>query len=197
MVLLIDKNLSMANKLDKINDIINYLIKYDYSTTSIIEFNDSEIDILYNLYFNNIVDIHQDISSMMMIYIAIYYDSINNYEQVKKYYMMAIANKNYYAMINLGLYFENIENDAVLAKKYYQMAVEQNNDYAMIILGNSYFKEGNYDMVKKYYQMAILQNNHYAMNNLGYFYDVIENDYDTAKKYYMMAISQNNIYAMK
>lgn len=50
-----------------------------------------------------------------------------NYEQMKKYYLLAIDKKNTLAMCNLANYYKSIENNYELMKKYYLMALQTDN----------------------------------------------------------------------
>ena len=119
-----------------------------------------------------------------------------NYDEMKKYYLMAIEDGNSDAMHNLGFHFENNKNYDEM-KKYYLMAIENGNSSAMNNLG-VYYKcvERNYDEMKKYYLMAIENNNTKAMYNLGLYYENTDLNYYVMEKYYLMAIENNNTLAM-
>jgi TPR repeat protein len=60
-----------------------------------------------------------------------------NYEEAKKYYLMAIEQGNPHAMYNLAKYYATTEKDYKEAKKYYLMAIEQGNSDAMYNLENT------------------------------------------------------------
>lgn len=90
-------------------------------------------------------------------YLAIVYHWIEqNYDEAKKYYLMAIDKNNVDAMVDFGYYFEKIEKNYTEAKKYYMMAIEKNkNIYAMWNLGMYFYRvEKNYNEAIKYYAMA-------------------------------------------
>jgi tetratricopeptide (TPR) repeat protein len=129
--------------------------------------------------------------------LGVYYNIQENYDEMKKYYLMSIILNNSDAMFNLGLHYDAIEENYDLAKKYYLMATELGNSNAMNNLAHYYrYVEENYDLTKKYFLMSINLNNSNAMNNLGYYYYDIEENYDLAKKYYLMAIKLDNAEAM-
>jgi TPR repeat protein len=95
-----------------------------------------------------------------------------NYEEMKKYYLMAIENGNSNAMFHLGLYYYYIEKNYEEMKKYYLMAIENGNSYAMYNLGYYYENiEKNYEEMKKYYLMAIENGHSRAMYALCTYYD--------------------------
>lgn len=54
-----------------------------------------------------------------------YYQNIQDYENMKKYYCIAIKKGIVWAMINIGWYYQFIEKDYKLMKKYYAMAIFQ------------------------------------------------------------------------
>ena len=72
-----------------------------------------------------------------------------NYEEAKKYYLLAIEKGNIAGMNGLGLYFENIEKNYDEAKKYYMMAIEKGDPEAMYNLAGYYESiEKNYEELK-------------------------------------------------
>ena len=66
------------------------------------------------------------------------YRNDENYEDMKKYYQMAIEKANSDAMTHLGHYYQYTEINYKEMMKYYLMAIEKENSYAMTILGNYY-----------------------------------------------------------
>ena len=157
------------------------------------------VDKFIDLFINNSIDdelLTND--STYMRYVGIYYKKVNkDYDQMKKYYLMAIEKGNSKAMNNLGSYYKNIEKDYDQMKKYYLMAIEKRNFTAMNNLGLFYKNiEKDYDQMKKYYIMAIEKGDPSVMNNLGVYYKNIEKDYDQMQKYYLMAIEKGNSTAM-
>jgi hypothetical protein len=71
-----------------------------------------------------------------------YYDIEKNYEQMKKYYFMAIEKDNDVAMNNLGYYYQNVEKDYDQMKKYYLNAIEKGNN-EMIYHLEQFHKDNN------------------------------------------------------
>ena len=77
----------------------------------------------------------------------LYADKVGNFEEAKKYYLMAIddgqgsgtvvGNSN--AMASLGLLYRGLD-DTENAKKYYLMAIDRENSGAMFGLGYLYAK---------------------------------------------------------
>jgi len=162
--------------------------------------NENSLEKIYNLFKNifknNIFE--EPSTDIEYFYYGVYYKIIEeNYDLMKKYYLMAIELNHPNSIVNLAYYYEIIEKNYDLMKKYYLMAIKLNNSSAMYYLA-LYYKntEKNYDLMKKYYLMAIGLNNSIAMNNLGYYYQYIEKNYDLMKKYYLMAIELNNSDAM-
>ena len=110
-----------------------------------------------------------------------------NYELMKKYYLISIDKDNSDSMNNLGYYYKNIENNYDLMKKYYLMAIEMGNSNAMYNLGYYYQTVNyNFELMKKNYLMAISKGNSNAMYNFGYYYKTIQYNYKLMKKYYLL-----------
>jgi len=157
---------------------------------------------IYNLFVNNkIFEIDLDSNDSKnedTYYLGIYHQYITrHYEQMKKYYLMAINCNNGDAMYNLGFYYKAIEQNYEQMKKYYLMAIDKGNTDAMNELGE-YYRNGeiNYEQMKKYYLMAIDKGNTVAMNNLGYYYRFKRINHKLMKKYYLMAIDCGSASAM-
>jgi len=113
-----------------------------------IKFVKTEIQEIKELYETEKLVI-QDALDKTEFNIGVYYNFIEiNYDEAKKYYMMAIEKGNNYAMNNLGCYYHFIEKNYELAKKYYMMAIEKDDEYAMTYLGNYYEKQKNYEWLK-------------------------------------------------
>ena len=162
---------------------------------SLIEHNHIE-DYIVNLYNNELIELNL-IDSNKLLWNGNYYKDIKkNYDEMRKYYLMAIELNNSSTMYNLGLYYETIENYDEM-RKYYLRAIELNNSRAMHNLGLYYQTVENYDEMRKYYLMAIELNNISAMNNLGLYYQTVEKNYNEMKKYYLMAIKLNDSNVIK
>ncbi len=129
----------------------------------------------------------------LFLWIGRYYNDIErDYDNMKKYYLLAIDKDNLIAMVNLGNYYDNIENYDLM-KRYYLMAIDKGNPYAMGNLGYYYQNvEKDYDKMKKYYLMAIDKGEIKSMYNLGRYYENVEKNYDLMKKYYLMTVDKGN-----
>ena len=118
--------------------------------------NNQSLNIIYDLFKNSIkiIDIDNDI---ICLYYGVYYEHIEkNYDEMKKYYLMAIEKGNIIAMNIFACYYEYIEKNYDEMKKYFLMAIEKGDNAAMYNLGYYYqYIEYNYDEMKKYYLMAI------------------------------------------
>jgi len=174
--------------------IINILEKYDLKYVKIE--NENSLEKIYNLFKNNIFE--EPSTDVEYYYYGNYYDEIEeNYDLMKKYYLMAIELNHSYAMYNLAQHYQYPEKNYELMKKYYLMAIELNHSYAMYNLASYYgYTEKNYDLMKKYFLMAIELNNSNAMYWLADYYKYTEKNYDLMKKYYLMAIELNDSDAM-
>jgi TPR repeat protein len=134
-------------------------------TTFNLSFNDTYDENIILSIFNGNLDSDElfydmDNSNVLNLF-GLYYNHIEkNYEQMKKYYIMAIEKNNIDAMINFACYYKNIEKNYEHMKKYYLMAIDNGNVSSMLFLASHYNKiEKNYDMMEKYYLMAIDKGN--------------------------------------
>jgi TPR repeat protein len=128
---------------------------------------------------------------------AKYYYDIEDFEEMVKYYLMAISvGNNVTAMYNLGTYYYNI-NDFENMMKYYHMAIQNNDVHSMINMGAYYHSRKDFEIMKLYYLRAIELGNSDAMFNMGRYYMDIKKDYDMGTKYYMMAAEKGNSDAIK
>ena len=87
-----------------------------------------------------------------LLTLAHFYKTMRNYDEMKKYYRMAIDKGNSDAMLKLGVYYQTIEKDYNIMKKYYRMAIDKENSSAMFNLAVYYQTiEINYNIMEKYY----------------------------------------------
>lgn len=159
----------MSDKFTKINKIIKYLAENNYilQDNELKKMNDTEVNIVYDIYINNIINIQDiEISSDIMVHLARHYCIIHNYDLMKKYYLMAIEKGNQCAMNNLSVYYFLVEKNNDLAKKYLLMAIETGVINAMINLALIYKTENNYDMAIKYYIMALENGDNESFYNI-------------------------------
>ena len=140
---------------------------------------------MYNGHYNN---------TQWWFYLGFYYDLKKDYDNMIKYYLMAIDKGDISSINNLAYFFEE-QKDYDNMIKYYLMAIDKGNDDAMQNLGYYYEKKEDYDNMMKYYLMAIDKGKSGAMHNLGYYYEQKE-DYDNMIKYYLMAIEKGHNGAM-
>jgi TPR repeat protein len=133
-----------------------------------------------------------------------YQESERNYDEMKKYYLMAIEKNHVDAMYRLGDYYYFYEKNYEEMKKYYLMAIEKGEDWmkgklqAINSFANYYSCiEKKYDEMKKYYLMAIEKGCVESMCNLAHYYEEIEKNYDEMKKYYLMAIEIGDMGSMR
>ena len=168
-----------------------------YNVNFDVEYYKNYRDIILDIFDNDNLNYDLNDKNILNI-IALYYDcKMENYDEMKKYYLMSIELKNDRSMVNLGLYYQYIEKNYDEMKKYYLMAVELKNSKSMYNLGYYYRHiEKNYDEMKKYYLMAIELNNFIAMNNLADYYSRVEKNNDEMKKYYLMGIKLNNEFSL-
>ena len=94
-----------------------------------------------------------------------------NYDEMKKYYLMAIEKGDSTSMRNLGIYYKSVDKNYDEMKKYYLMAIEKGCLDSMHDLGNyNQYTDKNYDEMKKYYLMAIEKGCSDSMYSLGHYY---------------------------
>lgn len=88
------------SKLEQIN---KFLEENKFST--LIESQEYLVDILYELYINK--NIPHDVGENLYIHIGNFHCINKNYDEMIKYYKMAIDKGNSEAMYQLGLYYRN------------------------------------------------------------------------------------------
>src|SRR3989304_5436421 len=185
--------------MDNPKDLENVIKSFveDHKCTYIDIKNEKSIKKIYNLFFDHIFV--EPENGIEYLYFGWFYQyAKKDYEQMKKYYLMAIDKGVYEAMFNLGSYYAT-EEEYKLMKKYYLMAIDKGDSNAMYILGYYYEHidlEKDYEQMKKYYLMAIDKGVYEAMFNLGYYYEHIKKDYEQMKKYYLMASDKGDSQAM-
>lgn len=177
------EKLYAINKIRKVNN-------YEIQT------NIDNIDIEYEIFVNNNLTLaEKDLQNVHVFRIlANKYEINKDYENMKKYYLMAIDKGDSFAMFNLALYYESID-DRKNMKKYYLMAIDKGASYAMRGLAVYYEQTYDYENMKKYYLMAIDKGNSDAMLNLALYYER-KDDYKNMKRYYLMAIDKGHSIAI-
>ena len=87
----------------------------------------------------------------ILYYLGSAYGSMENYDLMKKYYLMAINKGNTYAMIELGNYYKKKTKYSIM-KKYFLKAINNGNRDGFFSLGYYYqYIQYNYNLAKKYY----------------------------------------------
>ena len=157
-----------------------------------IQYNENYIDTITDIFNND--NLNYDLTDKNILnIIGLYYRyKIKNYDEMIKYYLMAIDLNDDKAMYNLARYYLRIR-DFNEMKKYYLMAIELNNSGAMCRLAVYYeYFENNFDEMKIYYLMAIELNDVESMYYLAMYYQYVENNIDKMKKYLLMGIELND-----
>lgn len=126
--------------------------------------------------------------------LATHYASVEDFENMKKYFELSIKNGSKYAMYMLGQYYQDEKKNYKEMKKYYLMLIAQGDIIAMNALASYYGKiEKNYNEMKKYYLMSIEKTGCvYALHEMGLHYEMVEKDYGKMKQYYLAAIERGH-----
>jgi len=126
-----------------------------------------------------------------MLFLAKYYYNILKYDEMLKYYLMALCidNGNIDALFNLGIYYYEIEY-YILMKKYWLMAIEKGDVNSMHWIGSYYSEVEDYTLMKKYYLLAYENGHIYSLISLAEYYNFIY-DYNEMKKYCYLAINNS------
>ena len=114
-------------------------------------------DIIIDIHDSLVLDINKyDITNgYILFFIGEYYEHKNiNYNEMIKYYLMAIDKGCSSAMNNLGYYYFYYEADHDEMLKYFLMAIEYGNKTAMKNLGHYYSLISDFDNAKKYTLMG-------------------------------------------
>ena len=191
-------NKKSLNQAIENNRYLNYAIEKENGDLNI---DDNYIDIFNDIFKND--NLNYDLNDKKILnLIGLYYQcKINDFDKMKKYYLLAIKLNCIESMCNLAYYYYleyeyYNKNEYDNIKKYYLMAIGLNSCKAMIEFALYCIQDKKYDEAKKYLLMAIEFNNTKAMIELGIYYKDIEKNYDEMKKYYLMAIELNNTNAM-
>lgn len=177
-----------------------YINKYTNTNINIYLFTDIIInqsliikdnDILYywyNTYDSNNLYIAAENGHIVAMYkYALYCRSLQDYDKMKRYYLMAIANGCMESMCSLGYYYMQIEKDPHTASIYYKMAAKLGHSKGIALLAEYNHRiTRNYNKAIKLYMLAIEKDNVYAMYNLARYYHFIEQN-PLALYYYKMA----------
>lgn len=120
-------------------------------------------------------------------HIGLAYELIKNYDQMKKYYEIAVDMNHVGTMNILGIYYEKMENNDELALKYYNMAKKHNDVNACHNLGLFYQRRDNEELMLENYNHAILLGYKSSYTNIGAFY-LTKGNYQLAETYFLKSI---------
>jgi hypothetical protein len=116
---------------------------------------------------------------------GVYYDTLQDFDNMEKAFLDAVNFDHIQAMNRLGLYYDDIaEKEKML--KYYLLAIDLGETSAMYNLARYYSDHREYDNMIKYYLMAIALKDTDCCYELSIYYQSIK-DFDNMKKYYIMA----------
>jgi hypothetical protein len=143
----------------------------------------------------------------MLYQIGLFYQSLGNYEQMKKYFSWIIYSPTLFVqtkfytnrqtqikliksdtMFKLAKHYEK-SNNVKLMIKYYKMAGNLDNSSALNDLGQYYFNSKSYDLAEYYYVRAIELNNSIATYNMAYYDQFITKNYIRMMSAYEKLIS--------
>lgn len=169
------------------------LIFYDYESPY--------TDIILEMYNNpNIKPENYDLENHIILnLIAQYYHLIFiDYENAKKYYLLAITNGNIDSIFSLALYYKIVEKNYEEMIKYYLLTIQYDSVdaiHALEDLADYYYYHDNIKM-KKYYLLAIEKDSVVAMESLANYYREMK-DYEQMITFYKMAIEHGDIKSIK
>jgi len=136
-----------------------------------------------------------------------YYEKNNDYEQMKKYYKIALVNSHdIRPMIKLMNHHHLIKFNEELMLYYGDMAIKYGSIYATHYIGTYFYNLKKYPQMKKYYILLvnkIMNDFNYVKHediesiiltllDFGIYYDDIENNDMFKKKFFSKAISINS-----
>ena len=129
------------------------ITKFDINININIKFNDDDDKELFveimNGNFNKDYNYKNITNSTILCYIGKYYQIIKkDYDEMKKYYLMAIQKGHIDSMYNLVDYYQNIEKNYDEMKKYYSTEIKKSNHNFIDNVSN-YYKDTEkiYDLV--------------------------------------------------
>jgi hypothetical protein len=130
-----------------------------------------------------------------MYYLAIYYQSIQEFDTMREYFMKAAFDyKHIKSILSLGEFYKKTKQYKLM-ENVYEIGAKQNNPDALNSLGLYYHKIKQKDKMLRCYGDAIKYGSINALNNLAIYYESIGN-YKEMKKLLEKAISFNSSIAM-
>lgn len=167
--------------------IIKYLDKYDFSYIKLT--NENEIDVIYELFKNNILP-QENENTIILCYTGTYYYINKDYKNMKIYYLKSMKFGSIEAVFNLGYYYSEIKKyDKMI--NFYIIACNHKNVSAYLALGHYYYTIGEYSKMEKCYLGAIHLGNTSALVILSKFY-YFQKKYECMKKCHNLIQDKNN-----
>jgi hypothetical protein len=99
----------------------------------------------YDLYLNK--KNNENILDIECLLLCHYFKKIKDFDNLKKYYTQAISLGEVNAMVNLGMYYLEIEQNEDLSMKYLIQAFDKGNDFSMMYLIENFY---DYKKIIKY-----------------------------------------------
>jgi tetratricopeptide (TPR) repeat protein len=191
--------------MDKINDYrSDFIRKYITLTYTYIDFyNETSINIVYNLFKNDVLSTNIINDSNIFVYYAIYYDIKNMTDKKLEHLNSACSLNNSYAINNLGFHYQDTK--PCKAFDLYQTAYKLGNIDAINNIAhcysNGYGVKNDPNTAIEWYIKAIDHGHFKAINNLGnhYYKYAYSNDqyYKKAVECYRKGITLNNVCCTK
>jgi hypothetical protein len=185
---------------NKTKEIMRNLVEYNYNPIMLdiiinYHFQNNDLESLNNNYIIKIKN--ENILGRIFFTLGEKYRITNNYEEMIKYYLLAITNNFYYAAHNLGTYYLVSTNKLNEAEIYLLIGVNNNVHKSYHTIAKLYIIINNFENVKKYLLLCFNKFNcPSAVHQLAYYYDVIQKNSIEMIKYYDMAIKENHIPSM-
>jgi len=146
-----------------------------------------ELELVNNLFFNDIVPDSKDPKIIGMIGMY-HYINKKNVENAKKFLMSAVEQNDNISMCNLGCMYYSEFRDKETGIYYYEMASKAGNINAINRLSIIYGDRGDYENMKKYCMIGIESGNASSMNNYAWYCQYGLKNYTDMVKYYLKAI---------
>jgi len=104
-----------------------------------------------------------------MCNVAIYYYLLDEFDEMKKYYQLAIKEKDSgFAMWSLGKFMYEMEDDIPGGLSYLQRACEHGQVESMLYVACHYEKRGEFQTAAKFYRMVVDTSNSYPSHQVSY-----------------------------
>lgn len=141
-------------------------------------------------YYNMAIPINngQNYTLKSINFLAKFCEELQDYDNMIKYYEMAIKHGNIEALIILAKHYEK-QKDYENMIKYYKLSITHNNIDAMNSLGEYYESIKDYENMIIYYRMALDRGNFLVTFRIAEYYKFY-NDHENVVKYYLMAIDK-------